>query len=48
MLRAYDVMTRSVASATTKTPVSQVASLMRDLNIGDVLVIDEGDRKSVV
>lgn len=48
MLRAYDVMTRSVASATTKTPVSQVASLMRDLNIGDVLVIDEGKLRGIV
>jgi predicted transcriptional regulator len=41
-------MTRSVASATTKTPVSQVASLMRDLNIGDVLVIDDGQLRGIV
>jgi predicted transcriptional regulator len=41
-------MTRSVASATTKTPVSQVASLMRDLNIGDVLVIEEGKLRGIV
>lgn len=48
MLRAYDLMTRSVASATPKTPVSQVASLMRDLNIGDVLVIDDGKLRGIV
>lgn len=48
MLRAYDLMTRSVASATPKTPVSQVASLMRDLNIGDVLVIEEGQLRGIV
>lgn len=48
MLRAYDLMTRSVASATSKTPVSQVATLMRDLNIGDVLVIDEGKLRGIV
>jgi CBS-domain-containing membrane protein len=41
-------MTRSVASATTKTPISQVASLMRDLNIGDVLVIDDGKLRGIV
>jgi CBS-domain-containing membrane protein len=41
-------MTRSVASATPKTPVSQVAMLMRDLNIGDVLVIDEGKLRGIV
>jgi predicted transcriptional regulator len=41
-------MTRSVASATSKTPVSQVASLMRDLNIGDVLVVDDGKLRGIV
>jgi predicted transcriptional regulator len=41
-------MTRSVASATPKSPVSQVASLMRDLNIGDVLVIEEGKLRGIV
>lgn len=48
MLRAYDLMTRSVASAAPKTPISQVASLMRDLNIGDVLVIDQGKLCGIV
>lgn len=48
MLRAYDLMTRSVASATPKTPVSQVASLMRDLNIGDVLVVEDGQLRGIV
>lgn len=48
MLRAYDVMTRAVASATPQTPVSQVATMMRDLNIGDVLVLDEGKLRGIV
>jgi len=48
MLRAYDVMTRAVASATPQTPVSQVASMMRDLNIGDVLVLEDGKLKGIV
>jgi len=48
MLRAYDVMTRAVATATPQTPVSQVASMMRDLNIGDVLVLQDGKLQGIV
>ncbi len=48
MLRAYDVMTRAVASATPQTPVSQVAAMMRDLNIGDVLVMEDGNLRGIV
>jgi len=48
MLRAYDVMTRAVATATPGTPVSQVATMMRDLNIGDVLVLEDGKLRGIV
>jgi CBS domain-containing protein len=48
MVRAYDVMTRAVASVTPQTPVSQVATMMRDLNIGDVLVVEEGKLRGIV
>lgn len=48
MLHAYDVMTRAIATATPKTPVSQVATMMRDMNIGDVLVVEEGKLRGIV
>jgi CBS domain-containing protein len=48
MTRAYDVMTRSVASVNPQTPVNQVAKMMRDLNIGDVLVLDQGKLRGIV
>jgi CBS-domain-containing membrane protein len=41
-------MTRAVATATPKTPVSQAARLMRDLNIGDVLVVEDGKLLGIV
>jgi CBS domain-containing protein len=48
MVRAYDIMTRAVATATPKTSVSQVARMMRDLNIGDVLVLEDGKLRGIV
>lgn len=41
-------MTRAVATATPKTPVAQVARIMRDLNIGDVLVVEDGKLRGIV
>jgi len=41
-------MTRAVATATPSTPVSQVATMMRDLNIGDVLVLEDGKLRGIV
>jgi len=41
-------MTRAVATATPGTPVSQVATMMRDLNIGDVLVLEDGKLRGIV
>jgi len=48
MTTAYDVMTRSLAAVDPKTPVSQVATMMRDLNIGDVLVLENGNLRGIV
>jgi CBS domain-containing protein len=48
MKRAYDVMTRALAAVPPKTPVAQVASMMRDLNIGDVLVLEDGKLRGIV
>jgi CBS domain-containing protein len=48
MLRAYDVMTRAVAIVTPDTPVAQVATTMRDLNIGDVVVAQDGELRGIV
>ena len=48
MLHANDVMTRAIATATPKTPVFQVASMMRDLNIGDILVVEQGKLRGIV
>ncbi len=41
MKYASDIMTRAVATVTPETPVSRAAELMRDFNIGDVLVLDK-------
>lgn len=41
-------MTRALATATPMTPVNQVATMMRDLNIGDVLVLDDGKLCGIV
>lgn len=48
MTKAYDVMTRSIASVTPQTPVAKVASMMRDLNIGDVLVLENNTLRGIV
>jgi len=48
MKTAYDVMTRSLASVTPQTSVAQAATMMRDLNIGDVLVLDNGNLRGIV
>jgi len=48
MTTAYDVMTRSLAAVDPETPVAQVATMMRDLNIGDVLVLENGNLRGIV
>jgi len=41
-------MTDTIASVSPQTPVSQVASMMRDLNIGDVLVLEDQKLRGIV
>jgi len=48
MKRAYDVMTRAIAGVPPQASVAQVASMMRDLNIGDVLVLEDGKLRGIV
>jgi len=48
MKRASDVMTRTIAGVPPQTSVAQVASMMRDLNIGDVLVLEDGKLRGIV
>jgi CBS domain-containing protein/Tfp pilus assembly protein PilV len=48
MAKAYDVMTRSLATVTPNTPISDVAARMRDMNIGDVLVVEDGKLRGIV
>lgn len=40
MLKAYDVMTHALATCTPDASVAEVAAIMRDRDIGDVLVLD--------
>ena len=39
-----EIMTSSVVTASPRTPVRQVAELMRDRNVGSVVLADEADR----
>lgn len=48
MKTAYDIMTRALATVTPDTPIWQAARLMRDLNIGDVLVVEGQSLKGIV
>ncbi len=41
-MKARDLMTGALVTCSTDTPVADVAKLMRDRNIGDVLVADDG------
>jgi len=43
-LRCRDIMTRSVASVRRDTPVSEVARLMRDQDVGAIPVLDESGK----
>ncbi len=44
MQKIADVMTRSLATSLPDAPVAQVARMMRDVNIGDVLVVDDSGK----
>src|SRR5512135_1044400 len=48
MSKAYEVMTNLVATCGLEANASDVAATMRDLNIGDVLVVEEGKLRGIV
>jgi CBS domain-containing protein len=48
MLKAYDVMTRPLATCAPETSVTDVAAIMRDRDIGDVLIVEAGKLRGIV
>jgi len=48
MLKAYDVMTRPLATCAPSTSVTDVAAIMRDRDIGDVLIVEAGQLRGIV
>jgi CBS domain-containing protein len=48
MQKAYDVMTRPLATCAPETSVTDVATTMRDRDIGDVLIVEEGRLRGIV
>lgn len=48
MLRAYDVMTHALATCTPEARVAEVAAIMRDRDIGNVLVVEDNTLRGIV
>jgi CBS domain-containing protein len=48
MLKAYEVMTRALAICTPETTITQAAAIMRDRDIGNVLVVDDGKLRGIL
>jgi CBS domain-containing protein len=48
MSKAYEIMTHLVATCGLDAQASDVAATMRDLNIGDVLVVEDGKLRGIV
>jgi CBS domain-containing protein len=48
MSKAYEVMTHRVATCSPDTSIAEVASIMRDRDIGNVLVVDDGKLRGIV
>ncbi len=48
MTKAYEVMSAALAMCAPNTPISEVAATMRDRNIGDVLVVEDGQLRGIV
>lgn len=48
MLKAYDVMTHALATCPPDASIARVAALMRDRDIGDVLVVENGNLRGIV
>ena len=42
MLKAYEVMTHPLATCAPDASVTDVAATMRDRDIGDVLIVEDG------
>lgn len=48
MSRVYEVMTHALATCSPDESVAQVAAIMRDRDIGDVLVVEDGNLRGIV
>lgn len=48
MCRAYEVMTRALATCTSDASVSHAANMMRERDIGNVLIVDDGKLRGIV
>jgi len=48
MSKAYEVMSCALATCVPNAPISDVAATMRDRNIGDVLVVEDGQLRGIV
>jgi CBS domain-containing protein len=48
MTKAFEVMTRSLATCTPDARLDDVAALMRDRNIGSVLILNDGELQGIV
>jgi CBS domain-containing protein len=48
VLKAYDVMTHTLATCTPETSVAQAAAIMRDRDIGNVLIVEDNTLRGIV
>ena len=48
MLKAYDVMTHALATCTPEARVPEVAAIMRDRDIGNVLVVEDNMLRGII
>ena len=48
MLKAFEVMTRPLATCAPEAHVTDVAAIMRDRDIGDVLIVEDGKLRGIV
>jgi len=48
MLKAYEVMTHPLAVCAPDASVTDVAATMRDRDIGDVLIVEDGKLRGIV
>ena len=48
MLKAYDIMTQALATCAPEASVAQVAAIMRDRDIGDVLIVKDNQLQGIV